>query len=162
MVDPSLFSSNTPEWETPGWLFDALNKEFGFTLDPCSTHENAKCEMHFTHNEDGLVQDWEDHVVFMNPPYGREIGKWMKKAYESSRKGAVIVCLVPARTDARWWHGYCMKGAEIRLIRGRLRFVGGRHSAPFPSAIVVMRPPSHRITAANFDVKDPREQGLFD
>ena len=146
MVNKALFSSESCEWETPQWLFDALNMEFGFTLDPCSTHENRKCEQHFTREEDGLSQDWGDNVVFVNPPYGREIGHWIRKSYESAQAGAVVVCLIPARTDTKWWHKYCMKG-EIRLLKGRLRFVGGQHSAPFPSAIIVFRPPNFQIRA---------------
>jgi len=134
------FSSQTPEWPTPQWLFEALHKEFGFTLDPCSTHTNAKCARHFTRDDDGLAQSWRDEVVFMNPPYGREIGKWMAKAHHSARRdGATVVCLVPARTDTAWWHDYAMKH-EIRLLRGRLKFGDGLNSAPFPSALVVMRP----------------------
>jgi site-specific DNA-methyltransferase (adenine-specific) len=75
----------------------------------------------------------------MNPPYGREIGKWMKKAVEEWKRGNTVVCLVPARTDTAWWHDYAIKG-EIRFIRGRLKFGGGKSSAPFPSAIVIFRP----------------------
>jgi site-specific DNA-methyltransferase (adenine-specific) len=133
------YSSRTEEWGTPQRTFDALNAEFGFTLDPCSTHENAKCARHFTRAEDGLRQDWRDEIVFMNPPYGRPIGLWMQKAYESTRNGATVVCLIPARTDARWWHRFAMKG-EIRLFKGRLKFEGGKHCAPFPSCVVVFRP----------------------
>lgn len=144
MVHRSLLSSATNEWGTPQWLFDALNREFSFSLDPCSTHENAKCSLHYTVVEDGLAQDWGGHIVFMNPPYGRSMGAWIQKAYESSRNGATVVCLVPARTDAAWWHDYITK-AEVRFLRGRLRFAGGNHSAPFPSAIVVFRPPSYGI-----------------
>ena len=147
MVQKSLFSSATSEWETPQWLFDALAAEFDFTLDPCATHESAKCAKHFTREEDGLSRNWQDHTVFMNPPYGREIARWMRKAYESSRSGATVVCLVPARTDTAWWHRWAMKG-EIRLLRGRIRFVGGRHSAPFPSAVVVFRPPAFGIVGS--------------
>ena len=150
MVQRCLFSSATPEWGTPQWLFDALHREFGFTLDPCSTDENAKCTHHYTIDQDGLSRNWTGEVVFMNPPYGREISKWMKKAYDSAQQGSTVVCLVPARTDSRWWHDYCMQGgAEIRLLRGRLRFEGGKHSAPFPSAIVVMRPPTHRLISTD-------------
>ena len=141
------FSSATDEWPTPSWLFNALQAEFGFTLDPCATPQNAKCKPYFTKAGDGLAQDWGDHTVFMNPPYGRAIGPWMKKGYEASRKGATVVCLVPARTDTAWWHRYAMKG-EIRLLRGRLRFEGGKHSAPFPSAIVVFRPSGQVLRAA--------------
>ena len=132
------FMSTTSEWETPQDVFDALNGEFGFTLDPCATADNAKCVRFYTIEDDGLSRDWSGEVVFMNPPYGREIGKWAKKAYEESRQ-ATIVCLVPSRTDTRYWHDYFMKADEIRFIRGRLKFGGSKNSAPFPSAIVVFR-----------------------
>jgi site-specific DNA-methyltransferase (adenine-specific) len=148
MVHESLYSSASAEWGTPQWLFDALNAEFPFSLDPCSTHENAKCDLHYTCLEDGLLQDWADHTVFMNPPYGRVIGRWMKKAYDSAQQGATVVCLIPARTDATWWHRYATKG-EIRFLRGRLRFVGGKHSAPFPSAVVVFRPLGYAVRAVD-------------
>jgi phage N-6-adenine-methyltransferase len=144
MVQRALFSSATDEWETPDWLYSVLDREFGFTLDPCSTDRNAKCTDHFTRHDDGLARDWGDNVVFMNPPYGRAIGDWMKKAYESSRVGATVVCLIPARTDTKWWHKYAMKG-EVRLLCGRIRFVGGPFCAPFPSAIVVFRPPAFKL-----------------
>ena len=85
--------------------------------------------------QDGLQQNWTG-MCWMNPPYGKEIGKWLKKAYESSINGAIVVCLIPARTDTAWWHDYVMKG-KIRFIRGRLKFGGNKNSAPFPSAIVV-------------------------
>jgi phage N-6-adenine-methyltransferase len=133
------FSSKTCEWPTPQAFFDALDDEFQFTLDPCSTDENAKCDKHFTVNENGLLQSWRGETVFMNPPYGREISKWMEKAYRESRDGATVVCLVSSRTDTAWWHDFAMKG-EIRFLRGRLKFEGARSSAPFPSAVVVFRP----------------------
>ena len=133
------FSSKTCEWGTPRWLFDALDREFGFTLDPCSTHENAKCKKHFTLAEDGLKQSWADEIVFMNPPYGSAIKKWMQKAWLSSCEGATVVCLVPARSDTQWWHRFAMRG-EIRLFTGRIQFEGAKWPAPFPSAIVVFRP----------------------
>lgn len=133
-----LFASKSNEWCTPAKIFDALNAEFNFTLDPCCTHENAKCLRHFTAEDDGLSRDWGKEIVFMNPPYGREIGAWMKKAYEASRAGAVVVCLVPARTDTRWWHELAVLG-DIRFLRGRLRFSGAKTNAPFPSAIVIFR-----------------------
>ena len=140
------FMSESNEWATPQWLFEALRAEFGFTLDPCSTHENAKCARHFTVQENGLAQEWSNEVVFMNPPYGSQIKFWMRKAYRESLKGAVVVCLVPARTDTHWWHAYAMRG-EIRLLRGRLKFGDSENSAPFPSAIIIFRPPSFLLTA---------------
>ena len=132
------FSSQTVEWPTDQKVFDDLNTEFNFTLDPCCTKESAKCGRYFTKEDDGLSQSWDGHRVFMNPPYGREIGEWLKKAYISSQHGAVVVCLIPSRTDTKWWHDYVMKG-EIRFIKGRLKFGGHKNSAPFPSAIVVFR-----------------------
>lgn len=132
------YSSKSNEWATPQKLFDELDKEFNFTLDPCSTHENAKCSRHFTIEENGLEQDWSKDIVFMNPPYGREIKKWIKKAYEESLNGATVVCLIPARTDTTYWHDFIFdKADDIRFLRGRLKFGNSKNSAPFPSAIVV-------------------------
>ena len=132
-----LFSSATNEWSTPQEFFDQLNEEYRFTLDPCCTRETAKCDHFFTKEDDGLSRSWKGHTVFMNPPYGREIKDWIKKAYrESCKPNTTVVCLIPARTDTRYWHKYCMKASEIRLIKGRLKF-GGKGPAPFPSAVVV-------------------------
>ena len=129
------FSSKTDDWYTPQDFYDEWDKKYDFTLDVCASKENAKCEKFFTKEQDGLSQKWEG-VCWMNPPYGREIIHWMKKAYESSLQGATVVCLVPARTDTKWWHDYAMKG-DITFIKGRLRFGGAKNSAPFPSAVVV-------------------------
>ncbi|MDO0986996.1 phage N-6-adenine-methyltransferase [Staphylococcus haemolyticus] len=132
------YSSKSNEWATPQNLFDELNNEFNFTLDPCATDENAKCSKYFTIEDDGLSKDWSNDVVFMNPPYGREIKKWVKKAYEENLKGATIVCLIPARTDTTYWHDFIFdKADDIRFLRGRLKFGNSKNSAPFPSAIVV-------------------------
>lgn len=136
MLNSSLYSSNKADWETPQNLFDALNKEFNFTLDPCCTKETAKCKRYYTKEDDGLSQDWIG-TVFMNPPYGREISEWMKKAKMESDKGAIVVCLVPARTDTKWWHTYAMKSSEIRLLTRRLTFSGASNKATFPAAIVI-------------------------
>jgi len=133
------FKSEKLDWPTPRGVFNKLNKEFNFTLDPCASSENTKCARYFTEKEDGLKQSWAGEIVFMNPPYGRSIGKWIQKAYNESLKGAVVVCLIPARTDTGWWHKYCMKAWEIRFIRGRIKFEGAKHNAPFPSAIVIFR-----------------------
>lgn len=145
------FSSATCEWATPQWLFDALAREFAFTLDPCATAENAKCRRFFTAADDGLAQDWHGDVVFMNPPYGTVIGRWMQKAFDSAQAGATVVCLVPARTDTAWWHDYAMRG-EIRLLRGRLKFGNAKNSAPFPSAVVVFRPPAFGLRVFATDI----------
>ena len=132
------FSSKTDEWSTPQDVFGALNEEFNFNLDPCATHENAKCARYFTRAENGLAQEWRGRV-FMNPPYGSEIGSWMRKAWQASQAGCeLVVCLVPARVDTAWWHDYATRG-EIHFLRGRLRFGGAKSPAPFPSAVVVFR-----------------------
>jgi len=129
----------TYEWETPDHIFKPLHEEFGFTLDACATPNNAKCPSYFSIADDGLEQPWDDEVVWMNPPYGRVIARWMREAYEAAAKfGSTVVCLIPARTDAAWWHDCAMKG-EVRFIRGRIKFVGAKHNAPFPSAVVVFR-----------------------
>jgi phage N-6-adenine-methyltransferase len=133
-----MFSSKSGEYETPQELFDELDKEFHFTLDPCSTHENAKCEKHYTKEEDGLSQSWADETVFCNPPYGRELPKWIKKCYDESKR-ATVVMLIPARTDTKAFHEYILGKAEIRFLKGRLKFGGAINSAPFPSMIVIYR-----------------------
>jgi site-specific DNA-methyltransferase (adenine-specific) len=129
----------TDVWSTPQSLYDMLDAEFGFTLDPCTDGMNAKCARFFVDlAHDGLKEDWGQEVVFMNPPY-TECEAWMCKAFESAKAGALVVCLVPVRTDTAWWHEYAMKG-EVRFIRGRLRFGNAPANAPFPSAVVVFGP----------------------
>lgn len=144
------FSSKSEDWETPQDLFDRYNQQFNFTLDVAASKVNTKCAKFFTKEDNGLVQDWYKDVCWMNPPYGRTIGMWIKKAYQESCKGATVVCLIPSRTDTRWWHDYCMKG-EITFIKGRLKFINRSlpsykesgdfklSPAPFPSAIVIFR-----------------------
>ena len=129
------FSSKSDEWSTPQDLFDDLDAVFHFDLDACASRENAKCRRFFTRKDDALAQEWKG-VVWMNPPYGRQIGHFVKKAHDSSLNGATVVCLLPARTDTRWWHDYVIHGHVI-FLRGRLKFEGGPYSAPFPSAVVI-------------------------
>jgi len=133
------FSSRSDNWATPQEVFDGLNAEFKPETDVCATAENAKCKQYYSLEDDGLAQNWRG-VCFMNPPYGRQIGRWVQKAFESAQHGALVVCLLPARTDTRWWHDYVMRG-EIRFLRGRLRFGNAKHAAPFPSAVVIFHPP---------------------
>lgn len=135
-----LFSSRTEEWETPQYVFDWLNEQFDFNLDVCATIDNAKCKEYFDKSINGLNKKWGNRKCFMNPPYGKDIFKWMFKAYKSSQEGALVVCLVHARTDTRWFHDYAMKADEIWFVKGRLRFGDGKQSAPFPSCIVIFRP----------------------
>jgi len=139
MKKNGLFSSKTPEWETPQDFFDELNKEFKFDFDVCATKENTKCKLFWTKDDDALSKNWYGDC-WMNPPYGREIGKWIKKASESSKKEyCSVVSLLPARTDTKWFHDYIYKKpkTEIRFIKGRLKFSGSKNSAPFPSMIVI-------------------------
>lgn len=132
------FSSATDNWATPQSLFDELNAKYGpFTVDVCASAGNAKCEKFYDMAMDGLAQDWSGERFWMNPPYGRAIGHWMKKAHDSWRSGGASgVCLVPARTDTAWWHDHAAKGTPV-FLRGRVRFGDGRGSAPFPSALVL-------------------------
>tara|TARA_Y100000401_G_scaffold55907_1_gene44278 strand:+ start:19707 stop:20198 length:492 start_codon:yes stop_codon:yes gene_type:complete len=133
------YSSTTNEWATPNDLFEALDDEFGFTLDPCATDDNHKCKKYYTKETNGLIQDWRDEVVFMNPPYGRAIGKWVEKAaHETAHQDCTVVCLIPARPDTKYWHNYIFPYAsEIRFLKGRVKFGDGAAGAPFPSAIVI-------------------------
>jgi site-specific DNA-methyltransferase (adenine-specific) len=140
MNTKTLFSSEDMTWTTPQDFFDTLNKEFNFTLDPCCFKETAKCKKYYTPVEDGLKQSWSNEVVFCNPPYGSEIKHWVKKSYEESKNDTTtIVMLIPARTDTQWFHDYIYNKAEIRFIKGRLKFGGAKNSAPFPSMIVIYR-----------------------
>jgi len=142
MINKGLMTSNTPEWETPQDLFDELDKEFGFGLDVCATSENCKVRPFYSKLTDGLDKDWNwassGKWAWMNPPYGREIGAWIKKASEERN----VVALLPARTDTRWFHDYIYKkkNVEIRFIKGRLKFGKATNSAPFPSMIVIFNP----------------------
>ena len=129
------FSSKTEEWATPEDFFRELDAIFHFDLDACATAENAKCPRFYSRQDDALRQRWMG-TVWMNPPYGRQIGVFMKKAYEESQRGATVVCLVPSRTDTDWWHRYAKRG-QVIYIKGRLKFGGSPQSAPFPSAIVI-------------------------
>jgi phage N-6-adenine-methyltransferase len=136
-LNQGMFTSASDEWETPQDFFDGVNAAYHFNLDVCATHANAKCGRYFTKEQDGLSKEWNG-TCWMNPPYGREIALWVRKAYESSLEpGTVVVCLLPARTDTKWWHDYVIAHAgSIRFIRGRLKF-SGKDRAPFPSALVV-------------------------
>lgn len=147
------FKSEKQDWETPQDFFDELNKEFSFDIDVCAHNHNNKLPFYFGPGsrlaEDGLKTEWlgwdferKLETCWMNPPYGREIGKWIKKASEEAQKGCTVVALLPARTDTRYFHDYIYNkpNVEIRFIKGRLKFVGAEHAAPFPSMVVVFRP----------------------
>lgn len=133
------FSSKTDQWSTPQDFFDKLNEEFDFNLDVCADTKNHKCAMWFNKEENGLIKSWDKSRVFCNPPYGREIGLWVKKASEAV--GGVVVMLIPARTDTKYFHQYIYKkkGVEIRFLKGRLKFGDSKNSAPFPSMVVIFK-----------------------
>ena len=137
-INESWYTSKSQEWATPQKVFDDLDAEFHFTLDPCCTHENAKCEKHYTVEDDGLSKSWGGEIVFCNPPYN-QLPRWAKKCYEEHLNGTTIVMLIPARTDTRWFHDYMYGKAEIRFIKGRLKYGDGKSSAPFPSMIVIFK-----------------------
>jgi len=137
-----MFSSKSSEWATPQDFFNELDKEFHFTLDACATKENAKCSRYFTIEDDGLKQTWKNEIVFCNPPYGRELKKWVEKCFYESmglKPAKVIVMLIPARTDTKYFHDYIYHKSEIRFIRGRLKFGNSKNAAPFPSMVVIYR-----------------------
>lgn len=131
------FSSQTNEWSTPHDFYSQLDAEFKFTLDPCATDENHKCDKYYTIKQNGLERTWDNEIVFCNPPYGREIKHWVKKASEA--KGGIVVMLIPARTDTQYFHDYIYGKAEVRFIRGRLKFGDSKNSAPFPSMVVIFK-----------------------
>lgn len=145
-MNKALLSSQNLNWCTPPEFFNELNQEFHFDLDPAASDKSAKCARYFTPDTDGLTADWGGSRVFCNPPYGRNIGEWVRKGYEESQKpGTVVVMLIPARTDTSYYHDYIFGGKadEVRFLRGRLYFTnedgepGGR--APFPSAVIIWR-----------------------
>lgn len=137
-----MYSSKTDQWATPQEFFNELNAEFAFDLDPCADEKNHKCETFFTKEENGLLKDWGGHRVFCNPPCGREIGDWVQKSYEEGHKeNTLVVMLIPARTDTKYFHDYILHRAEVRFVRGRLKFGQAAAGAPFPSMVVVFRGP---------------------
>ena len=141
-INTALYSSRTDEWSTPQYVFDKLDDEFHFTVDAAASKDNAKCERYFDKTVNGLAQSWAGETVWCNPPYGRKIGAWLRKALTESRNpGTTVVMLVHARTDTAWFHQYVYHRAEIRFLRGRLKFGGAEYNAPFPSMVVIYRGP---------------------
>jgi len=141
-IHEALYSSRTDEWPTPQSFFDQLNAEFKFTLDPCASAANTKCAAYFTQENDGLKQDWGSHRVFCNPPYGKTMRAWARKCCEASQQGAIVVLLAHSRTDTRWFHEWVYGKADLRFVKGRLKFGDGTQSAPFPSLVAIYRPPT--------------------
>ena len=145
MINKAVLSTGKDDWETPPEFFDELNNEFHFTIDPCANEKNHKCERYYTVADNGLLQDWAGEVVFCNPPYspktktnpGQEA--WIKKCYEEAQKpNTTVVALIPARTDTKAFHQYIYhKAKEIRFLKGRLKFVGAKNTAPFPSMVFI-------------------------
>jgi site-specific DNA-methyltransferase (adenine-specific) len=149
MVSSVLFASNSSAWETPQWLWDELDLEFDFDLDAAATPENAKVSFYYTEKDNALIRPWFNRYegiqnIWLNPPYGRGVGAWVQKAYIESQRGATVVMLLPARTDTAWFHDWVLGRAEIRFLRGRLKFSNSVNAATFPSIIVIFRPPYKR------------------
>jgi len=137
----ACMSSQFMDWGTPQEFFDKLNKEFNFDLDFCANYQNWKCDDFYTPDIDALKQFPKGRRIFCNPPYGKDIKRFVKKCYELSKDNFVVM-LVPARTDTVYWHEYIFPHADVRFIKGRLKFEGeqkGSGSAPFPSAIVIFK-----------------------
>lgn len=150
MKTETMFSSATGDWATPQEFFDMLDEIFHFTLDPCADEKNHKCEKYFTKEQNGLEQSWNGETVFCNPPYGRDIGQWIQKSIDEVRNGAIVVLLIHARTDTKWFHELVFPNASVWFVKGRLKFGGSGNSAPFPSMVAVMtketlETPEHRM-----------------
>lgn len=142
MNTETMFSSKTDMWETPKHFFEKLNRIYRFDIDVCAVPQNAKCAKFYTPEEDGLKQEWKGHC-WCNPPYGRDVGKWVKKARDSAENGATVVMLLPARTDTAWFHDYIMHGGvptSICFVRDRIKFGNAKNNAPFPSIVVTFNP----------------------
>lgn len=140
MNNEVMFSSKTDEWATPQDLFDKLNEEFHFDLDVCASEYNHKCALYYDRKQDGLKMPWKNHIIWCNPPYGREIGKWVHAAnQEHMTNGTTIVMLLPAWTDTKWFHDDILGWADIRFLKGRLKFGGCKNSAPFPSMLIIFQ-----------------------
>lgn len=142
-----MFSSKKQDYETPQDFFEKLDNEFHFTLDPCADSDNAKCKRYFTIEHNGLKQDWSGETVFCNPPYNRKLKEWVRKAYnESLKPNTTVVMLIPARTDTAYFHDYILPYAEIRFVRGRLKFGDSKNAAPFPSMVAIFKNTYERNT----------------
>ena len=141
-----LFSSKKQDWRTPEKLYSMLDAEFHFDYDPCPSIEADEFRM-----KDGYSSSW-GNCNYVNPPYN-EVYKWVKKGYEEALKGKTSVFLIPSRTDTRWWFDYIMKAYEVRFVKGRLRFGGAKHPAPFPSVIVVFKKNSSNPSFSVYEVE---------
>lgn len=159
MLNDSLYSSEKMDWPTPDYLYRALDAEFNFTLDPCASKHNAKCESYFTESDNGLEQKWSGRA-FMNPPYGRSISQWVAKARSEVEGGnaELVVCLVPVRSDSKWFHENCMRADEIRLMDQRIEFAGATNKAPFPTCLVIFKKDGGKTRLSRFEVRPLREK----
>ena len=144
MMNKGMLSSQHDCWETQQELFDELDREFSFTLDVCALPENVKCTRFFSPQDDGLEQPW-DGVCWCNPPYGSALKRWVEKAAWESGRGVTTVMLLPARTDTGWFHDYIKDKAEVRFLRGRIRFMGAKYNAPFPSMVAVFKGQQEKV-----------------
>lgn len=150
-MDKVLFSSNKLDWETPPWLMNLINDDMWWperTLDVCATAANTKCDEYMDKETDALTTTWPGGSAFCNPPYGKNISRWVRRAAHQTWKRNVFdtVVLLPSRTDTKYWHNYVMRASEVCFLRGRIRFLGAASSAPFPSCLVrFVRKPMHPV-----------------
>ena len=146
------FTSKGIDYETPSDIFDPLDDEFHFTLDVAASHTNAKCDNYYTEEDDALTQSWIG-TCWMNPPYGRALRRFVKKAYESAQCGSTVVCLIPVRANTKWWHQYVMRASEIRLINGEVKFVGHERGLWWAMCIVVFKDSSGPPRLASLNLR---------
>jgi phage N-6-adenine-methyltransferase len=156
----AMWTSKTAEYPTPDDFYREVDAEFHFELDAAASAGNAKCELFYTKEQDGLRQPWAPHRTWVNPPYDEHLDRWLVKAYEEAQRGATtVVMLIPARTDRAWWHEHVMgKASEVHYVKGRLKFNGLTTAAPFASAVVVFRPPAAVLNDAQ---RGPAHSALF-
>ena len=138
MTNRGMMKGGSGEWSTPRWLFEEWNKKYKFTIDVCASIKNRKCDRYIDKKTDALFQKWIG-TIWMNPPYGRDVIKWVRKAYRTFESGHTVVCLLPASTDTKWFHEFCLRG-NVTFLRGRVKFGGSKRTAPFPSMIVEFVP----------------------
>ena len=135
-MEKALFSTGSTDWETPQDFFENLDQVFDFDIDVCATAANTKCEKYFSREDNGLLKEWTG-TVWCNPPYGRDVEKWVKKGHDSHLKGTTVVMLLPARTDTNWMHKWVFGSAIVIFLKGRLKFGKSLNSAPFPSMLAI-------------------------
>jgi site-specific DNA-methyltransferase (adenine-specific) len=149
--DKNRFASKKQDWETPDSIWLPLAEEFPFNLDVAASDKNHLLEQYITEEQDAMKTEWGSHVCWLNPPYGKgyPLSAWVKRGYEESKKGAIVVMLIPSRTNTNWFHEICLKHGEVRFLKGRPKFGGAKHGLPQPLCIVIFRPQLQMPTSHN-------------